>query len=47
LKLEKQIGGQSLFVSLKMSIESTIEDVDPTELQKQKFEQGENYEMTK
>jgi len=37
LRLEKQIGGQSLFVQLKMSIESTLEDFDPTELQKQKF----------
>jgi hypothetical protein len=33
-------------MSLKMSIESTLDDLDVTDLQKKKFE-GEEYEMTK
>lgn len=32
LKLEKAVGGSSLFVSLKMSIESTLEEIDATQL---------------
>ena len=47
LKLEKAVGGHSLFVSLKMRIESTLDEVDATQLQKERFEQGDDFEMTK
>jgi hypothetical protein len=32
LKLEKAVGGHSLFISLKMRIESTLEEIDATQL---------------
>ncbi len=38
LVLEKKIGSQSLFAKLKIRIESTLEEVNITEIQKKKFE---------
>lgn len=32
LKLEKAVGGHSLFINLKMRIESTLEEIDVTQL---------------
>ena len=34
LELDKKIGGHSLYAKLKIRLESTLEDVDVTELQK-------------
>mmetsp|Transcript_15432 Transcript_15432/g.19471 ORF Transcript_15432/g.19471 Transcript_15432/m.19471 type:complete len:91 (+) Transcript_15432:247-519(+) len=38
LELDKKIGSQSMYAKLKIRIESTLEDFDMTEMQKQKFE---------
>ena len=38
IELDKKIGTQSLFAKLKIRIESTLEDINITEVQKQKFE---------
>lgn len=32
LVLDKQIGGQSVYIKIKMRIESTLEDYDMTEI---------------
>ena len=38
LELDKKIGQSSMYAKLKIRIESTLEDYDITEMQKQKFE---------
>lgn len=49
LELDKKIGSSSMYAKLKIRLESTLEDVDITELQKQKFEaedQASSFEMS-
>ena len=38
LVLDKKIGSQSMYAKLKIRIESTLDDYDVSEMQKQKFE---------
>ena len=40
LVLDKKIGKQSLYAKLCLRLESTLEDIDVTELQKQRFDEG-------
>ena len=47
LVLDKIIGGQNLYASLKMSIETTLGEVDVQELQKKKFDSLEYSENEK
>ena len=42
LVLDKKIGSQSLFAKLKIRIESTLEEVNITDIQKKKFEAEDN-----
>ena len=42
LCLDKVIGGASMYAKLKIRIESTLEDYDMAEIQKRKFEGGED-----
>lgn len=45
LCLDKVIGGSSLYAKLKIRIESTLEDYDIADLQKKKFEGGDDVEQ--
>lgn len=38
LELEKTIGGAHMYTKLKFRVESTLEETDPTQLQRDKFE---------
>ena len=42
LELEKTIGGAHLYCKLKFAVESTLDDFDVTELQRERFEQSQD-----
>lgn len=42
LTLDKQVGGSSMYAKLVIRIESTLEEYDMSEIQKQRFERGDD-----